>query len=314
MFERLFLESGLSLDRLKTLVEVGACGGLSKAAGGDPVRQSQYSRQIKELQEYFGVRLVEREGKGLRLTARGRELARISRYFLLGLSSYQRGNRGIVESYRYGGSATAVAEVLMPGLARLKQDGRAVGFSAVTLEDQDVEHGLQELTLDFGLVSRAPVGRPLRSEAIGSWPLRIWVSNKLFESAGPSVAPEVILRRQGVVWVLARELSEVLAGQVTGAGRVGEGASICPSFLAARTVLLHGECATVLPAFLAPPTGAAICIAPGSGLIPEDARITYRLAWNPRLLRLNPGADRVRTLLFRELAQIWSANVAVESV
>ena len=80
MFERVFAESGLSLDRLRALVEVGAAGSIVRAAGGDPGRQSQYSRQIKELEDFFQTGLVERHGKGIRLTAGGRELARISRW------------------------------------------------------------------------------------------------------------------------------------------------------------------------------------------------------------------------------------------
>ena len=60
MFARLFAESGLSLDRLKALVEVGAAGSIVKAADGDPVKQSQYSRQIKELEDFFRVKLLER--------------------------------------------------------------------------------------------------------------------------------------------------------------------------------------------------------------------------------------------------------------
>jgi hypothetical protein len=77
MFERLFAESGLSLDRLRALVAVGAAGSIVRAAGNDPARQSQYSRQIKELEDFFQTGLVERHGKGIRLTANGRELARI---------------------------------------------------------------------------------------------------------------------------------------------------------------------------------------------------------------------------------------------
>jgi hypothetical protein len=81
MFTRLFAESGLSLDRLRALLEVGAAGSIVKAAGGDPVRQSQYSRQIKELEDFFRAQLIERQGKGTRLTSHGKELARISRFF-----------------------------------------------------------------------------------------------------------------------------------------------------------------------------------------------------------------------------------------
>src|SRR6059036_2268319 len=86
MFERLFAESGLSLDRVRALLEVGATGSIVKAANGDPVRQSQYSRQIKELEDFFQSKLVERHGKGIRLTSNGKELARISRFFLIVLT------------------------------------------------------------------------------------------------------------------------------------------------------------------------------------------------------------------------------------
>ena len=85
MFDKLFAESGLSLDRLKALLAVGSAGNIVKAAGGDPIKQSQYSRQIKELEDFFQTRLTERDGKAIRLTASGKELARISRFFLLSL-------------------------------------------------------------------------------------------------------------------------------------------------------------------------------------------------------------------------------------
>jgi DNA-binding transcriptional LysR family regulator len=52
MFENLFSERGLSLDRLKVLIEVRDAGSIAQAAPGDPVRQSQYSRQLRELSEF----------------------------------------------------------------------------------------------------------------------------------------------------------------------------------------------------------------------------------------------------------------------
>ncbi len=78
MFANLFAERGLSLDRLKTLIEVGAAGSIAAAAHGDSARQSLYSRQIKELEEFFGVELTCRRGKVLTLTEAGRELARLA--------------------------------------------------------------------------------------------------------------------------------------------------------------------------------------------------------------------------------------------
>ena len=117
MFAKLFAESGLSLDRLKALLEVGSAGSIVKAAAGDPVRQSQYSRQIKELEDFFRVRLIERQGKGTRLTPRGKELARISRFFMLGLANFQRGSQAEEQTFRLGASATFLQQFLLPGIA-----------------------------------------------------------------------------------------------------------------------------------------------------------------------------------------------------
>src|SRR5437870_3401562 len=117
MFERLFAQNGLSLDRVRALLEVGATGSIVKAAGGDPVKQSQYSRQIKELEDFFQSKLVERHGKGIRLTTKGTELARISRFFLLGLSNFQRGCLTEEQRFRIGASATFIERFALPFLA-----------------------------------------------------------------------------------------------------------------------------------------------------------------------------------------------------
>src|SRR5229473_5041456 len=123
MYSKLFAESGLSLDRLKALLEVGAAGSIVKAANGDPVRQSQYSRQIKALEDFFRSRLIERQGKGTRLTANGKELARISRFFMLGLSNFQRGCLAEAQSFSVGASATFIQQFLLPVLSRLQKPG-----------------------------------------------------------------------------------------------------------------------------------------------------------------------------------------------
>jgi len=46
MFENLFAQSGLSLERLKTFREIVAAGGITAAAGDDSNRQSQFSRTL----------------------------------------------------------------------------------------------------------------------------------------------------------------------------------------------------------------------------------------------------------------------------
>ena len=68
MYEALFARSGLSLERLRSLIQVADAGGISRAVGDDPARQSLVSRQLKELEEFFEVELTRRDGKRLALT------------------------------------------------------------------------------------------------------------------------------------------------------------------------------------------------------------------------------------------------------
>src|SRR5919108_3942816 len=162
MFSKLFAESGLSLDRLKALLAVGAAGSIVKATGGDPVKQSQYSRQIKELEDFFRIKLVERHGKGIRLTSNGRELAKISRFFLLGLSNFQRGCSTEEQTFRIGAGATFLRQVLLPVLAAPRVFESGIRCAVTTAADDEIERRLHDLTLDFGVVTAETISRPLQ--------------------------------------------------------------------------------------------------------------------------------------------------------
>src|SRR5437867_503550 len=182
MFERLFAESGLSLDRVRALLEVGATGSIVKAANGDPVRQSQYSRQIKELEDFFQSKLVERHGKGIRLTSNGKELARISRFFLLGLSNFQRGCLTEEETFRLGASATFIESFLLPILADAKSAKAGVHYVVEIAANDEIEKRLHDLTLDFGITTAAALSRPLQLREIGAWSLQLWVPKALHKT------------------------------------------------------------------------------------------------------------------------------------
>src|SRR5512136_216027 len=94
MFAELLSESGLSRDRLQSFCLVAEAGGVTKAAKGDPARQSLFSRQVKELEEFFGVELVRRKGRGVALTASGERLHLLAREQLLALSDFKKAATG----------------------------------------------------------------------------------------------------------------------------------------------------------------------------------------------------------------------------
>jgi hypothetical protein len=76
---------------------------------------------------------------------------------------------------------------------------------------------------------------------------------------------------------------------------------VCGSFLEAKAALQREGLATVLPDFLVPEPVAEKFFR--VRFSPSDAgEYQYRLAWNPRLLRLNPHAGRRRDFLIDSLA------------
>ncbi len=296
MFARLFAENGLSLDRLKALLEVGAAGSIVKAADGDPVRQSQYSRQIKELEDFFRTRLIERQGKGTRLTSSGRELARISRFFMLGLSNFQRGCLAEEQTFHIGANATFTRRCLLPVLSgpAMRKDGTS--YAAEVAAEEEIERRLHDLTLDFGVVGNAALSRPLQTTPLGEWRLELWVPKGLRLS---EIQAAQAFEQRRLPLVLARtELNDLEVLPPT----EYEPGLVCDSFLDAWVAMEGQEVAGLLPDFLAPGKRSKSFVRVP---VPEiDSRVLqFHLAWNPRLLRLNPHATRKRDWLAGALAR-----------
>lgn len=294
MFDRLFADAGLSLDRLRALVEVGAAGSIARAAEGNPITQSQYSRQIKELEDFFQAKLVERHGKGIRLTPGGRELARISRFFLLGLSNFRRGCRAEEQSFRIGAGSTFIERVLLPVLAaRRRQSGPR--YAVEVVDDGEIERRLHDLTLDFGVVTTAAISRPLQLGELGRCRLRLWVPKAVCRDE--SQALQALNGKRLPLVLPVRELAVSNLAVLEGC----EPRLSCSSFLEAKAVLEQETLAAFLPDFLAPESPRDRYVCP-SGVVGDTLAIEYRLVWNPRLLRLNPHATRQRDFLMEFLA------------
>jgi len=295
MFEKLFAESGLSLDRLRSLLEVGAAGSIARAANGDPVRQSQYSRQIKELEDFFRIRLIERHGKGTRMTGSGKELARISRFFMLGLSNFKRGCLAGEQTFRIGASATFVGKFLLPVISLACTGQGAAAYAIETAADEEIERRLHDLTLDFGVTSDRDLSRPLQSRLLLKWKLQLWVPKAMGLS---QASAERALKERRLPLVLARKE----LGETTGLREAEYEAQLaCESFLEAAAAAGNQRLAVFLPDFLTPEKASRFVCVRLSDI--EGKRFGYRLAWNPRLLRLNPHTVRRRDWLAEALSR-----------
>jgi DNA-binding transcriptional LysR family regulator len=222
---------------------------------------------------------------------------------LLGLSNFQRGCLAEGQTYRIGASPTFIASFLLPILAEPRCVQSGIRFAVEAVLGDEVERRLHDLTLDFGVVSRAALTRPLQLKELGVWRLKFWVPKALCKTA-KQAARAFLDKRLPVVWP-AGELPpsefNVLENY--------EPALICTNFLEARVALEERGLAAFLPDFVPLGITADRCLNLKMPAV-DSCLFHYRLAWNPRLIRLNPHARRRRDALIESLAQKLSAVTA----
>ncbi|MDB4929161.1 MAG: transcriptional regulator, LysR family, partial [Myxococcaceae bacterium] len=75
---------GLSVERIEAFLAVADAGGIAKAAPGNPSRQSQLSRQLREVSAALGFEVMAREGRGMALTEGGARVRALLRDLVAG--------------------------------------------------------------------------------------------------------------------------------------------------------------------------------------------------------------------------------------
>src|SRR5215468_1563296 len=154
MFENLFAQSGLSLERLKTFREIVAAGGITAAAGNDSNRQSQFSRQLKELKHYFGAELLKRGRGPAELTDAGQRLYEIIGHTLSALEEFRLTCAGQPLELTVGAGESLIQWLLLPRLAGLSAAHPRLTLSFRNLKTDQIIRDLLDGALDFGVVSR----------------------------------------------------------------------------------------------------------------------------------------------------------------
>src|SRR6266540_4552827 len=109
--------SGISIDRLHTLCAVVEAGTIVLAAGPDPNRQSQFSRQLKDLEKALGASLFVRVGKTLQPNETGRRVALAAQTFFGALDDVMNVAVARAETVRLAAGEAVLRWFVMPHLA-----------------------------------------------------------------------------------------------------------------------------------------------------------------------------------------------------
>ncbi len=157
-------QKGLSLDRLQTLCLVAEKGGVMAAAGGNPNRQSLFSRQLRELEAFFGAPLIDRRQTPHSLTELGRKVEKSARGFFSDLEGLaQIGPVGQV-AMTIGAGESVIQSILIPSLVTKSQVGLKFVFR--NLQGSAILAGLRNRRLDLGIAHDSGGHADLKSKRL----------------------------------------------------------------------------------------------------------------------------------------------------
>lgn len=128
--------AGVSIDRLHTLCAVVQAGTIVLAAGPDPNRQSQFSRQLKDLEKALGTPLFDRVGKTLRPNEMGRRVALAAQTFFSSLDDVIDAASGKAETVRLGAGESVLRWLIMPHLGELMSGDPPLRFEVQNLRTE----------------------------------------------------------------------------------------------------------------------------------------------------------------------------------
>ncbi len=171
--------SGLSMERLKSFADIVAARGISAAANDDSNSQSQLSRQLKELERYFGVELIKRGRGPMKLTAHGQQLQRVINHTFGSLQEFQRDCANRPVELSIGAGESLIQWMLLPRLQRFVAGHPRVTLSFHNLRTYDTLDQLADGSLDFGVVTRTNSLRSLDTAPLGNLEFALFIPNEL---------------------------------------------------------------------------------------------------------------------------------------
>jgi LysR family nitrogen assimilation transcriptional regulator len=299
MYELLFERRGLSLDRLRSFLRVVDAGGIARAAPSAPTQQSQLSRQIGELEAFFGAPLLEKSDGRMVPTPIGARLAAHARWSFDGLESLVVEPKRARSIVRLGAGDALLHLLLLPRLKKLKRLGvgraleiRAVAAGAILTE-------LRDRRLDLAIIPAAPPPRPFVHRPIGRYRLALYAARAGFPKA-PTF--EIVVSAMPIALQSSEpEIEQALFEESDARGVTPRVVLRCETFPQAMRAVETGAFAAVLPTIaraMLPASEYVEIRAPFAGIGERDLSLVF----DPRLERIRPQAVELADELASALA------------
>ncbi|MFD3699983.1 LysR family transcriptional regulator [Streptomyces sp. NPDC058646] len=265
----------LDVKRLVILRDLAEHGRVTSVAGLHGVTPSAVSQQLRALESEAGAALVEREGRGLRLTAAGSALAAACEPVLAALERAAGAVRALDDDLSgelvIGCAPSALATVAAPLVAELAARHPGLRPRIVQADPEEAVPRLRARRLDLAVTYDYPL--------LGAPPAPGTHAVRLFEDPLCLALPQDLLpawEREGLAalreadWVSAPAPSscrEMMLHACRNSGFTPRVAHECGDLRAGLWLVATGHAVSILPRLLcdAPPPGTAVRELPGPG-------------------------------------------------
>lgn len=161
---------GLTLHRLELFLAVLDAGGVARAAAARRLSQPAVSEHLRGLEAFFGVRLFERAGRGVRPTAAARLIEPFARQ-ALGLLARAAAATVELRGLRAGavsvGASTTPGTYLLPAvLGRFHAEHPAVALTLRIGDTREIEQWVASGAVELGVIGEAPLGPGIAAERL----------------------------------------------------------------------------------------------------------------------------------------------------
>ena len=243
-----------SLARLQSLVLLKKAGYISKAANGDVTKSALISRQIGELERFFGkVSLRKKRGNLQGLSKEGEELASIAETFLTSMQGFQDKIDGIQPSITIGAGETFLTSVLLPNFSILKESSTGVRVNLCNMRSSELPKALETGETDLIIVWQTRLGRNERQLSLGKLEYKLYV---------PLTWPNLVKYQKEPLEIICNEPYATLSGtgkrrtfvEQTTISKIGKKPNYeleCSSFIEILEAVKSNCFCGILPSFLA---------------------------------------------------------------
>lgn len=146
----------MRIEQLEYVATVNRLGSLRRASEQLHVSQPALSEAVSKLEKELGVTLLDRRRSGARISRQGRDLLP---HIVEAIEAVARlraaagDQRASTQPVRLGTVSTATTQVLIPALRRMRETHPRTTVDVLDMQQPDIVVGLQEGTLDLGLVN-----------------------------------------------------------------------------------------------------------------------------------------------------------------